>query len=440
MTPTNNLVKNPKKWIWPNEASLKALDDELGAMQYDLSTTRCTLLASYHNSPQEQRLIEERVALRRDRDAAIVSACTNLLLELDDDTNTTIAAIQSHSAFLELDQILPIPTGLLRPNQEQSLGRYIAAQIQRHSPAAVQDIETKAVRDLCEATLDDANGSWQTAQQNTQQLMAQTMDRHVPNLLWSDHKPIRATMGTLRVAAWNIMERKSNGIHPVLPILTFIQGSKEERRTSVARLEQALLHPAAVAAHADAIVEWTRDALTTHDVVCLSEVGAPVAHAFENITDLVVSISKPTEHRSSNPSRIAKSGGACEGRTVVVARNGQVVPDIPVVVGTKVRYFACLQFENVTIVSVHVPRKAGGASRCPRAGGGVLAAHDALQTLPGRVLAVGDWNGNVELIGGIRVGKPTTFADVVRYPESSGIDGALSLSSKDAAVKVEYCT
>jgi len=419
-------------WMWPNESSLEILDNELETIQNKLSTTRRVILESYiyDNSP----LIEERMAQRRDRDAAIVSACTNLLPELD---ANTIDAIKSNAAFCILDSILPIPKGLLRPNQEHSLAKYVSAQIKRHSPASVHDIETKAVRDHCDATLDN-NESWQEANQSTQQSITQVIERHLQNLTWSDHKPIRATLGTIRVAAWNIMERKPNGIHPVLPILTFVKGSKEERKNSVARLEHAILHHAAVVAHAHAVVQWTLEALKTHDAVCLSEVGAPVVNALQS-TDLVVSISKPTQHQSLNPSRITKDGGACEGRTAVVARSGKLFPDIPVMVGTKVRFLACLQLNNVIIVSVHVPRRAGGDSRCPEAGGGLFAAREAVQTLSESLLAVGDWNGNVELIGGIRVGKPTTFADVVLHPESHGIDGALSLSSKDR-VKVECYT
>lgn len=426
-TSTNLACSN---WMWPNESSLATLDNELRTIQNNLSTTRRVILESYDNS----LLIEERLEQRRDRDAVIVSACTNLLPELD---ANTIDSIKSNSAFTELDSILPIPKGLLRPNQEHSLAKYVSAQIKRHSPASVQDIETKAVQDHRDATLDN-NESWQEAQQNTQQSITQVIERHLQNLVWSDHKPIRATLGTIRVAAWNILERQPNGIHPVLPILTFVKGSKEERKKSVARLENAMLHPSAVVAHAHAVVQWTLEALKTHDAVCLSEVGAPVVNALQN-TNLVVSISKPTEHQSLNPSRISKDGGACEGRTAVVAHRGKIFPDIPVMVGTKIRSLACLRFKNVFIVSVHVPRRAGGNSRCPEAGGGLSAAREALQIFSESVLAVGDWNGNVELIGGIRVGKPTTFADVVLHPESHGIDGALSLSSKDR-VKVEYYT
>jgi len=426
-TPINLACSN---WMWPNESSLEKMDNELGKIQNNLSTTRRVILDSYDNSP----LIEERMAQRRDRDAAIVSACTNLLPELD---TSTIDAIKSNAAFTELDSILPIPKGLIRPNQEHSLAKYVSAQIKRHSPASVQDIETKAVRDHRDATLDN-NVSWQQAHQSTQQSIAQIIERNLQNLVWSDHKPIRATLGTMRVAAWNILERKPNGVHPVLSILTFVKGSKEERKNSVARLQHTLLHPSAVVAHAHAVVQWTLEALKTHDAVCLSEVGAPVVTALQN-TDLVVSISKPTQHHSLNPSRITKDGGACEGRTAVVARSGKIFPDIPVMVGTKVRSLACLRLNNVFIVSVHVPRRAGGNSRCPEAGGGLFAAREALQTMSESLLAVGDWNGNVELIGGIRVGKPTTFADVVLHPKSHGIDGALSLSSKDR-VEVKYYT
>lgn len=438
-TPTNNLACS--NWMWPNEPSLETLDNELRTIQTNLSTTRRVILESCDNSP----LIEERIAQRRDRDTAIVSACTNLLPDLD--ANNTISSIQSNPRLAELDRILPLPKGLLRPNQEHSLEKYLSAQIIRHSPASVHDIETQAVRDHFDATLDTSNESYQEAHQNTQQSIAQVIERNVQNLVWSDHKPIRATLGSsIRVAAWNIMERKPNGIHPVLPILTFVKGSKEERRKSVARLEHAMLHPSAVVAHANAVVQWTLEALKTHDAVCLSEVGAPVVNALQN-TDLVVSISKPTEHQSLNPSRITIDGGACEGRTAVVARSGKILPDIPVMVGTKVRSLACLQFKNIILVSVHVPRRAGGNSRCPEAGGGLFAAREALQkTLSCSsessrlLLGVGDWNGNVELIGGIRVGKPTTFADVVLHPESHGIDGALSLSSSEDRVKVEYYT
>jgi len=484
--------------MWPNESLLESLITDLKLTEQSVEDYRRNLLESRYDSSYEQALVDKCLEQRSERDALVVEACTKLLAALEASSCDAPDAIKTLPEFETLNSLLPVPNGVLKPVRNQPrhllLTNFLTAQRQRHEPLMARATVIKAVRAQHQKNVeesDELRAAREAALVNKQEIVA----RNVERLVWSDHVPILALLQSRRasennaknfdsnfesvdsvaVLGWNVLERKSNGIKPVLPLFSFWSNRTNNQspakkmsfklpKNTTACLQQALLNSAAIQAHAKAVARWalsnlrsTNNNAPNVNAVCLSEVGAPVVNALRqaiaSIAEApVMSVSAPTEHLTAHPQTAAIE--ACEARTVVLApADSQTLPDVRVQVGNKVRHLACVQLRregktDVVVVAVHVPRMAGCDSRCPRAGGGLSLAGQALRDLQSEcglpVLGVGDWNGNVALVPpglqdeapagravAAKPGKPTTFADTVIHPESNGIDGALALFEHD---------
>lgn len=450
-------------WLWPDAILLEALHKELGAIEDGLVTARHAALESQHGSAEELAEVEKRVQQRASSDGEVCTALAAMSRELSDEVDeansATVAAIRKSKAFADLDRVLPVPPGVLK--DRALLTKFVAAQQQRRTTEAVRAAELKAVRKEQEADV-DLCPSMVRARSAADAATAAAIEARKKALIWSDHRPIRSILRLgdqeeQQVLAWNVLERRLDGIRPVLPVLPFYCRTGEEKKCTkskkneTANLQRAMLDCCVVEAHAEAVAAWAMSGLLERGAaaVCLSEVGAPVVaalkraqekHALRGTAPPVMSVSAPTSSSSSSAGGDSSvKGHSLEARTIVLAREGsEPQEDVHVEVGGKTRHFACMRLraprtqpwksrdagavarvtcgaeaseeedgaasqmgvaEDLAVVAVHVLRRPSSDSRCPQAGGGLAAAGEALRELRDRlkcsVLAVGDWNGNV---------------------------------------------
>ena len=469
---TTSSPGSAEPWQRPDAAALERLHHELAAIEGQVGVAREAALAAAHGSPEELAAVERQVQPRAARDAEICAACAAFERALQEGQ-------ELEQALAALDAVVPVPQGVRQ--KPEHLAKFAAARGQRHQPAAVRKSILSKIRAeqrrLAEQPQVDGAEAAEFLQPGTRDMLlaAQAtadedwraaVDRGRGLLLWSDHSPIKAVLAqrpdggeaqgpAVRVIAWNVLERQPDGVKPVVPFLPFLQRLK---KGASAVLERAMLDPAMVAAHAEAVTAFVLRCLEQGvcDAFCLAEVGAPLIAALQQ-KGAVVAVSAKTKSKSTNRS------GACEARTAVVARSGTQGEDLVVEVEGKVRRYAVLKLRSgLAVVAIHVMRNDG--SEQPKVATG--HALQALQAPTGQlgkdwtVVAAGDWNFSRQLLQPERLGLatsgacyqvlsalpgvPTTLADQLKWVDgdrstwSSGIDGALVLAPPgDATLAVK---
>ena len=460
-------------WQRPDADALERLHHELAAIEGQVGAAREAALAAAHGSPEEVAELERQVQPRAGRDAEICAACAAFERALQEGQ-------ELEQALAALDAVVPVPQGVR--SKPEHLAKFAAARGQRHQPAAVRKSILSKIRAeqrrLAEQPQVDGAEAAELLQPATRDMLREAqataekdwraaVDRGRGLLLWSDHSPIKAVLAprpdggegqgpAVRVIAWNVLERQPDGVKPVVPFLPFLQRLKKKGASAL--LERAMLDPAMVAAHAEAVTDFVLRSLEQGvcDAFCLAEVGAPLIAALQR-SGAVVAVSAKTKSKSANRS------GACEARTAVVARSGTPGEDLVVEVEGKVRRYAVLKVRpRLAVVAIHVMRNDG--SEQPKIATG--HALQALQAPTGQlgkdwtVVAAGDWNFSRQLLQPERLGLatsgasyqvlsalpgvPTTLADQLKWVDgdrstwSDGIDGALVLAPPgDATLAVK---
>ena len=456
----------PETWQRPDLAGLERLHHELVGIDARFVDAREAALAAAHDSPEELAVLEQQALRRAEQDEQICAACASFESALRE------GQPEEH-ALAALDAVVAVPQGVR--NKPQHLLGFAAARRQRHQPAAVRKAILSKIRaeqrHLAEQPqavgaerqlLPGTRERLRAAQAQADKEWHAAVDRGRHLLLWSDHRAIHVELAAkskvkVIVRAWNVLERQPDGVKPVVHYLPFLQNLKKMKKKtkmgSSAVLEQAMLDPTTVEAHAKAVATFVLRTLKQGqcDAFCLAEVGAPLITALRcgaQASGAVVAISNGMKSKSTN------QAGACEARTAVVACSGTQEEDLVVEVEGKVRRYAALKVRpGLVVVAVHVMRN--DCSEEPKTKTGEVlqalkAKLDQTQPVDGgwTVLAAGDWNFSWELlepaklgiapVGSTQVlsalpGEPTTLGDHELHKK--GIDGTLVLSpSGDATL------
>lgn len=465
------------------ESKLEHLYGTFEKIARGLQDARRSALEARHGTIAEASAVEQTVAATQESDFLIVGACEALLRVIEEHEESLaskatpdvdiVGVLQTTHEFLDLNALVPkgIPRSMLSAGSDLvKLKAYVEAKRRRHSLEEVRDRALRHVRADYEGKLHliervvEAEGAaeHEWLEHVNGALSALTFSDHLPILVRYSHRDLPQE---LRIVSWNVLERQPDGVNPVLDWLPFVQ----KKSQAAEMMKKAVLHEAAVVAHANMIVNFVLPILTRNSendeqvhAVCLEEVGQPVLEALRSkieTTDLVIAVSRVGSGVSQ------RMGVGCEARTVIIARGvAEPIPDTEspeVVIGDKSRSFAAMRlstpFEDVMIVAVHAFH--GKKDAIIKAAGVVKDFHERTKEAYGRnpiLIAAGDWNGDVRIAldswqasdtsaldldpiimqAGV-VGAPTTIVDIREFPESPGIDAALMLGPSGGVLSVE---